>query len=117
MDARDISIIPKKYDAIMCGFCLPYLTLEETTKLISDSFNLLKQRGVFYISTIEDNYEKSGWRKGSTGDEIFMHYYSGDNLISLLEQFNFSELDIRRKVYPGPDGNEVTDVIIVSTKS
>lgn len=35
----------------MCGFCLPYLSKEETEKLINDVSRLLNPEGVFYIST------------------------------------------------------------------
>ena len=41
MDCREIGSLTDRYDAIVCGFCLPYLTKEETAKLISDSADLL----------------------------------------------------------------------------
>ena len=72
MDCRDIGMLEKKYDAIMCGFCLPYLSKEESIKLIADSSKILKPQGIFYLSTMEDDYNKSGFKKGSGGDEIFM---------------------------------------------
>jgi len=41
MDSRKISSIEKKYDAIKCGFCLPYLSKEEAIKLIADASKIL----------------------------------------------------------------------------
>jgi len=86
MDCREISRLEKKYDAIMCGFCLHYLSKEETIKLIQDALTLLNTGGFLYLSTMEDEYSKSGLRRGSTGDEIFMHYHEAAYLTEALEK-------------------------------
>ena len=61
MDCREIDKIPGKFDGIVCGFCLPYLSKEDCLKLFVDSFQLLESNGYFYLSTIEGNYENSGF--------------------------------------------------------
>src|ERR1035437_9218531 len=107
MDCRDIRTINKKYDAIMCGFCLPYLSKDETIKLIGDASSLLKSNGVVYISTMEDDYSKSGLKKGSRGDEIFMHYHEADYLVHTLKENGLNIIDLQRKIYPGDDGIKI----------
>jgi ubiquinone/menaquinone biosynthesis C-methylase UbiE len=42
MDCREIDTIEKKFDAIMCGFCMPYLSREDSSKLVKDCSDLLK---------------------------------------------------------------------------
>ena len=116
MDCRQIATINKKFDAIMCGFCLPYLTKDETIKLFSDASKLLNPKGVFYISTMEDDYNKSGFKKGSTGDEIFMHFYQADFLLSILKENNFNILKLDRKEYAIMDGTKTTDLILIAEK-
>jgi ubiquinone/menaquinone biosynthesis C-methylase UbiE len=116
MDCRDIGMIDKKYDAIMCGFCLPYLTKEEAEKLISDASLLLKYNGVFYMSTMEDDYIKSGFKKGSTGDEIYMHYHQADYLSIALKENNFKIIELQRQDYPTQDGTKTTDLLIIALK-
>ncbi len=116
MDCRDISTIDKKYDAIMCGFCLPYLSKEETIKLISDASTLLNPNGLLYLSTMEDDYSKSGFKKGSKGDDIYMHYYQADYLTQALKENNLKIIDLQRKVYPEQDGTKTTDLIIIAGK-
>ena len=116
MDCRDIDMLYKKYDAIMCGFCLPYLSREETIKLISDSSKLLNPYGVLYLSTMEDDYHKSGFRKGSKGDEIYMHFHQADYLTAALEKNNFRIIDLQRQDYPEQDGTKTIDLIIVAEK-
>jgi cyclopropane fatty-acyl-phospholipid synthase-like methyltransferase len=116
MDSRSISGIDVQFDAIICGFCLPYLSMEETEKLFSDASTLLKPGGTFYISTMEDKYSNSGFRKGSTGDEIYMHYYMEDDLTKLLSENNFKIVEIDRKLYPGPGDALTTDLILIAVR-
>ena len=115
MDCRSIGAIEKKYDAIMCGFCLPYLCKEDTETLIHDAYNILHPKGVLYLSTMEDDYEKSRIRNASSGDEVFIHYYKSDYLIEILEQNNFKILSLERLNYQA-NRETVIDIIIIAEK-
>lgn len=116
LDSRNILSLNKTYDAIMCGFCLPYLSKEEAIQLISDASKALTDAGVIYISTMEDNYEKSEFKKGSSGDEIFMHFHEGDYLREALTNNGFKNIELKRQNYPTTDGSKVTDLIIIAQK-
>ena len=116
MDCREISSLKKNYDAIMCGFCLPYLSKEEAIQLIKNASKLLNEGGIFYISTMEDDNTKSGFKKGSKGDEIFMNYHEGGYLTKALEENNFKTLNWRRQEFPEADGSITIDLIIISQK-
>lgn len=116
MDSRAISTLQKKYDAIMCGFCLPYLSKQESIKLIEDAGLLLENNGVLFISTMEDDYAKSKYVKGSTGDELFMHYHQADYLCDALAKNNFEIVDIQHQPYPTEDGSKVIDLLILARK-
>ena len=117
MDCREIKNLNTNFDAVMCGFCMPYLSKEEAIKLIEDVSKLLNPGGVFYISTMEDDYSKSGFKKGSKGDEIFMHYHEGGYLTKTLEDNNFKTLNWRRQEFPETDGSVTIDLIIISQKN
>ena len=116
LDCKDIDKIQKKYDGIMCGFCLPYLSKEEALKLISDSGKILNPDGVIYISTMEDDYSKSGIKQGSGGDEIFMHYHEAYYLSKSLNENGFKIIDLQRINSIMTDGTNVVDLIIVAQK-
>lgn len=116
MDARDISNIDTPYDAIMCGFCLPYLSKEEVIKLIADAARLLTDDGIIYISTMEDEESRSGLTKTSAGNEIYIYYHQADYLTRALSQHHFNIIALDRKVYPAPDGSTVTDLEIIAGK-
>ena len=115
MDCRNIETLNKKFDAIMCGFCLPYLSKKETSKLFFDASLLLKSGGLFYLSTMEDDYSKSTFKKGSSGDEIFMHYYSFDFLKEELNKNHFQILHFEQKKYIHNE-EKTTDLIIIAQK-
>lgn len=116
LDSRNINSLNKTFDAIMCGFCLPYLSKEEAIQLIADASNVLTNDGVFYISTMEDDYSKSEFKKGSSGDQIFMHFHEGAYLTEALKINGFKHMDIKRQNYPTTDGSIVIDLIIIAQK-
>ena len=100
----------------MCGFCLPYLDKEEVTKLFQDSYSILNPGGIFYLSTMEDDYTKSGIQIGSKGDEIFMHFYKGEFLSQALKENNFKILDLQRMDSLMGNGSKVVDLVIIAEK-
>ena len=116
MDCRNMALLKKRYDAIMCGFCFPYLSKEEVLKLIGDARRLLNPKGMIYISTIEGDYNKSGFKKGSGGDEIYMHYYEAEYLCKVLEECHFKILNLQCKKYKADDGTNITDLILIAEK-
>jgi cyclopropane fatty-acyl-phospholipid synthase-like methyltransferase len=114
MDCRSIANLTEKFDAVVCTFCIPYLSKEETNKLISNVKSLLNEGGIFYLSTMEDYYKKSGYETGSNGDQIFVHYYEGQYLINALEKKNFDIVGTFRKSNIMSNGKEVVDLVIIS---
>lgn len=117
LDSRDIRKLNKTYDAIMCGFILPYLSKEDAIQLIKDAAFILNSDGAIYISTMEDDYSKSGFKKGSTGDEIYMHFHQADYLTEALIEAGFTIIDVQRKTYPAADNSTVVDLILIAKKN
>jgi ubiquinone/menaquinone biosynthesis C-methylase UbiE len=116
MDCRKIGQLNREYDAVMCGFLLPYLCKEEVQQLIADTSNLLKAKGIIYISTMEDDYDKSDWRTGSSGDKMYMHYYNEEFLVNSLKKNNFKILNVERVISTMTDNTSVTDLILIAGK-
>lgn len=116
MDCRDIHTIKRKFDGILCAFCLPYLSKEETQKLISDASLLLKPNGILYISTMEGDYEKSGYETTSFSgkNRVFVYYHQANYISDTLLTHSFEILDLQRKKYPEPDGSFLTDLIFIA---
>lgn len=61
MDCRDLGDIKKTFDAVICGFTIPYLSESDCSRLLSDCHNLLKelQMNAFHITgLIKKEYKK-----------------------------------------------------------
>jgi len=117
MDCRKIDQINSHFDAIICGFCMPYLSKEECNKLITDCSDLLNSGGIFYFSTIEGEYESSGYELSSNGQfKMYVYYYPGDMLKKWLEEHNFELVDEQRLEYPKGDGKQNHLIFIARKK-
>ena len=117
MDCRNMPD-NETYDGIICGFAMPYLTRDEALQLIETAANRLKPRGLLYISTIEDAYTNSQFKKTSTGDDqIFMHYHEAEYLLRAIQENHLEVAHVSRVNTLEPDGKTTTDLLIIASKS
>jgi ubiquinone/menaquinone biosynthesis C-methylase UbiE len=119
MDCRNIEKLDKIFDAILCGFCMPYLSKQECNKMIADFSKLLKPEGVLYFSTMEDDYDKSGFETTSFSgqDRVYIYYHQADFLTECLISSGLNIIDFQRKECPEPDGTFFTDMIFIARKN
>ena len=117
MDCREIDKLSSKFDAVMCGFCMPYLSKEDCAKLIKDCSSLLNDGGILYFSTIEGDYSQSGYEAGSTGDKSYVYYHSAEYLQQSLKENNFVVLELDRKKYPKTPEIISTHLIFIAKKN
>jgi len=117
LDCRNICNIPRKYDAIIAGFCLPYLSKEDSAKLLEDCAALLNEGGILYFSTIKGDYADSGFVAGSTGDKCYIYYYNENELRHELAQSNFDVLEVKHKIFSKDDGTTSEDMVFLAKKT
>ncbi|HET8574347.1 MAG TPA: methyltransferase domain-containing protein [Edaphocola sp.] len=91
MDSRQISRLKTKYDGVIGGFCLPYLSSPESRKLISDAYDLLHGNGVIYLSFVDGDPGKSGFKEGPAG-RVFFYFHRSGNLKSQLTAKGFEDI-------------------------
>ena len=116
-DCRNIKLLNQKFDAIVCGFCLPYLNKFDFKNLIQDSFDLLNKNGVIYLSTIEGNYEDSKFEYSSDGmHKMFVYYYDENFIASILKVNNFMIREIIRIPYTKPNLEVSTHLIFIASR-
>lgn len=115
MDCRTIKNHNTTFDAVMCGFCLPYLSKQEAIQLIYDCGKLLNTGGVIYISTMEDDNSRSAFKKGSKGDEVFMNYHEEGYLKKALEEAGF-KLEFTDRKHSTSNNEAVIDLILIAKK-
>ncbi len=116
MDCRHISQLNTQFDALMCGFCLPYLNLADALQLLSDMSNLLNHEGLLYLSTTSGDCNHSGYQssKSSTG-AVYVHYHPVQTLIDTLHQNGFTVLKHEQLTHIH-NKQETKDEIILARK-
>jgi ubiquinone/menaquinone biosynthesis C-methylase UbiE len=114
LDCRNITSLTKKFDGIICGFALPYLSKEEAIQLIADAATVLIAGGVLYLSTMEGNYNSSGYQTSSLGDTVYVYNHEAAYLLQALEDNGF-KLILQQSQPFGADPS-VTDLLLVAVK-
>lgn len=119
MDCKYINKINTKFDGIMCGFCLPYLSKADVNNFIMDSYKLLNDNGVLYISTMEGEYENSKSIGSSSGgkETIYTYYYKEEYLKRVLHENGYTLLEATRKQQSVENNKtKAIDIVFIAKK-
>lgn len=118
-DCRALLTLGQNYDGIICGFGLPYLSKAESEQLIRDAGQVLAAQGCLYLSTMEGDYNQSGFKGPSSGGEevLYQYYHEADYLIAALEENGFKLIDLQRIASTDAKGQSITDLIILAKKT
>lgn len=116
MDCREIDKLQSKFDGIICGFCFPYLSEFDSSKLVKDCGNLLNDKGVLYISFVEGDYIKSGFQTVSSEDRTYFYFHTLDSLTKELTNNNFETIKLLNKNYKKSIATEELHTIIIARK-
>ncbi|WP_026705306.1 class I SAM-dependent DNA methyltransferase [Flavobacterium soli] len=116
MDSRNIDQLKTEYDGIICGFCIPYLSKSDCSKLVKDIKNLFSEKGILYLSFIEGDYEKSGYQSGSSGDQVYFYYHDLESIQTDLSENGFEITNISHKDYTRKDGTSEIHTILIARK-
>ncbi|KEY18707.1 class I SAM-dependent methyltransferase [Kaistella antarctica] len=116
MDCRAIDRIKTKFDAIVCGFCLPYLSQTGSQKLITDSYHLLNESGLIYISFVEGDPRKSGFQISSSGDRSYFYFHDLDDLKTQLMKNKLEVIKIFKVEFKKTEIEIETHTIVIGKK-
>ncbi len=116
MRCQQISELPIKYDGVIAGFCIPYISEEDCEKLIADSFNLLKENGLLYLSFVEGNPENSGFQSNSAGDRIFFNFYRLQELTNIVSKRGFKDIQVSKVEYSNSENSTEFHTILTAIK-
>lgn len=118
LDCRDMSSITETYDGILCGFCLPYLSEEESAELIRSCAAMLKPGGILYLSCMEETEHcQSGIKTNSAGDSTYMYYHRAGFLKDSLSDAGFQSIELSRKIPQAGDEPADTDLVFTALKA
>lgn len=113
MDIRLIHKLKTFYDGIVCGFCMPYLSESDCTKLIADCYNLLNKNGLIYLSFVEGETGRSGYQTGNNGYRCYFYYYPEEQIKKKLVEHKFDDLTAFKTEYK--KSNSVTEIHTILT--
>ncbi len=116
MDCRQIEVLKKKFDGVVCGFCLPYLSQDDCDKLIKDSYKLLAENGLIYLSFVEGDPKDSAFQTSSDGDRVYFYYHSLDEMKARLVENKFRVIDTFQFNYRKSDSEEEIHTILTAGK-
>ncbi len=116
MDIRQIDDLTTKFDGVVCGFCLPFLSASEGAKLIADCCTLLNKKGLIYLSFMEGDPSKSGFQISSTGDRAYFFFHELDEIKKQLELNSFSELKVFKVTYQKTTSETQMHTILIAQK-
>lgn len=117
MDGRKINQIQDKYDGIVCGFLLPYLSADELRTFLKDCKNLLNIDGWLYVSFVAGESENSGFKTGSTGDRTYFYYHTIEAVEALLAENQFTGSKVFQVNFLKSDDTTEIHTIIIVRKS
>lgn len=119
MDVRDISTFDTKFDAIMCSFCLPFLSGTDACTLIADCSEKLVKNGVIYISTMEGDASRAGFETTSFSgnSKVYFNYHMQKDLETALLGNGFIIDQIKRQDYYESNGSVTIDLIFIGIKN
>lgn len=116
MDVKQIHQLKFNYDGIVAGFCIPYLSAEETFHLISSAYDLLHKNGVLYLSFVEGNAIQSGFKSNSEGDQVYFHYHQLATLKAEMLRLGFKEPQIFEVDFPRSASEKEIHTIMIAEK-
>ncbi len=116
MDARNILKLNITFDGIIAGFCLPYLSEEESLKLIADASTLLNNNGILYISFVEGDPTRSGFHASSTGDRTYFYYHKLTNITNGFIDAGFENPRVIHVNYVNANSKQEVHTILIAKK-
>lgn len=116
LDIRNINGIKQKFDGIIGGFCIPYISTTEVEQLIQNCNNLLKKNGILYLSFVEGDPSKSGFQKGTSGDRSYFYYHELNHLLNQFEKNKIRTIKIMHVAFPRKNGTTEIHTITIAEK-
>ena len=95
---------------------LPFLSPIELKQLISNANELLNKEGILYLSFVEGDPKKSGFKTASTGDRSYFFYHQLDEINKYLMNADLEIFKVFNVDYSISKNEAETHTIIISKK-
>ncbi len=116
LDARNMTSSLGKFEGIVMGFCIPYLSIEDVDTLLFSCNEMVENGGVLYLSFVEGEAAQSGYQTGSTGLKTYFHYHSLNLIADLLMKYNWEQSEVFKIPFQKSNGQSEFHTVIIATK-
>lgn len=116
MDSREIMNLNSKYDGIIAGFCLPYLSLLEAHQFINNAYKLLNNNGLLYLSFVEGDPKKSGFKESNAG-RVYFQYFLLKDLQNQLNKAGYEQINTFKVNYNTSNSSSEVHTILIAKKT
>lgn len=114
LDCRNLNSIQHNFDAIVCGFTIPYLSKKDLELFIEQCQTHLNNKGLMYLSFVERNYSDSGYIGNTAEDQMYFHYYQKSEVESILTKNSLSVVSNHEFEYTESDGRSETHIALIA---
>ena len=116
LDCRQILSLNQTFDAIMCGFCIPYISEHDYQKLIKDMAAMLNPSGVLYLSTTLGSQSEEGFKGSSSANgAVYVHYHALDDILNCLTHHGLQIIGHKNLIHRHNE-QSTEDVFILAKK-
>lgn len=116
LDIRNLNEIKQKFNGVIGGFCIPYISEIEVEQLIQNCNNLLEKNGILYLSFVEGDPEKSGFQTGITGDRSYFYYHQLNQLRKELNKNKLKTIRDMKIDFTRKNGTKEIHTIVIAEK-
>ena len=117
MDSRRISSLKATFDAIVSGFCIPYLSAPDCSGLIKDCGSLLSENGILYLSFVPGNHSQSGFMGGGANSgRTYFYYHDLEFIERELSKNYFETVYLERIVFERSTGEKELHLVLIARK-
>lgn len=104
----------RKFDAVILGFGIPYLNMDQARACIKNACELLKEGKYLYLSFMHGS--KQGFEKTSFGGEnqFFIFYHDKSSIKDVILNCGLSLLKEYSIDYVESDGSITEDIVIIA---
>ena len=97
-------------------FCIPYLAAADVQELFSQCAELIRENGLFYLSSMESDGQVARMVENDRGDEIFISNHDAEVVKSQLSKNGFSLVYENRKKLDPDNEQADTDLFLIARK-
>ena len=115
-DCRHLAELGRVFDGIAFSFGLNYLNQDEAAQFFTSLSHVLAPNGVFYLSAMLGPAEHSGLQTSSSGDQVYVHYRSRQEIESLLQRAGLTLVFVDEIASPANASKATCDVVLVALR-